>query len=325
MKIKEKTTNINEIFNISVIIPVYNSEQTLPILLQRLTTILQSITDYYEILLINDGSKDYSWAVINQEAKTNDKIRAINLMRNYGQHNALICGVRHASYETIITIDDDLQHPPEEIPVLLKKLICNKDLIYGIPKKEQHGLFRNISSITAKIIFKHILHLKHARYISAFRAFRTKLRDSFAAFNNNHACLDVLLAWATTHIDYVKVKHNDRPIGKSNYNFRKLIYHALNIILGSSTFLLKLAIIFGLTASALGFILFLYVIIKFLTLGSVVQGFTFLATIVTIFAGVQLFTLGIIGEYLGRIYFKTMNKPIYAIRDMINIKEDSLS
>jgi undecaprenyl-phosphate 4-deoxy-4-formamido-L-arabinose transferase len=322
METKKETININKISDISVVIPVYNSEQTLPIVLQRLTTTLQSITDHYEILLINDDSKDHSWAVISQAAKTNHKIRAINLMRNYGQHNALICGVRYASYKTIVTIDDDLQHPPEEIPVLLKKLTCDKDLIYGIPKKEQHGLFRDISSITAKIVFKHILRLKHARYIGAFRAFRTKLRDSFAAFNSHHACLDILLAWATTHIDYVKVKHNNRPSGKSNYNLRKLIYHALNIILGSSTFLLKLATIFGLTASVLGFILFLYVIIKFLILGSTVRGFTFLATIVTVFAGVQLFTLGIIGEYLGRIYFKTMNKPIYSIRDMVNIQED---
>lgn len=132
--------------NISVIIPVYNSEQTLTALMQRLQPVLEAQTTEYELVLVNDGSSDQSWDVICELSVEHSWLRGINLMRNYGQHNALLCGIRSARYEIIVTMDDDLQNPPEEIPKLLEKLDEGYDVVYGTPQKEQHGFWRDMAS-----------------------------------------------------------------------------------------------------------------------------------------------------------------------------------
>src|SRR6476469_7175584 len=133
--------------SLSVVIPVYHSEKILPELVSRLSQALPAITDEFEVILVNDGSRDNSWQVIESLRKEHSWLRGICMMRNYGQHNALLCGIRAAKYEIVVTMDDDLQHPPEEIPKLLAKLNEGYDVVYGKPEKEQHGIFRDALSI----------------------------------------------------------------------------------------------------------------------------------------------------------------------------------
>ena len=137
--------------SVSVVIPVYNSADILPDLLARLSPVLKKLGATYELLLVNDGSQDESWTVIAAAAERLDWIRGIDLMRNYGQHNALLCGIREARHDIIVTMDDDLQHPPEEIPTLLQKLAEGADVVYGPPLEEQHGLWRDLASAISKI------------------------------------------------------------------------------------------------------------------------------------------------------------------------------
>lgn len=308
--------------NISVIIPVYNSERTLAAIVKRLQPILEAEAKEYELILINDGSSDQSWNVICDLSATYPWVRGINLMRNYGQHNALLCGIRSARYEVIVTMDDDLQNPPEEIPKLLKKLDAGYDVVYGTPQKQQHGFWRDVASQITKLVMKSTMGVQVARNASAFRAFRSDIRMAFADYQGPFVSIDVLLTWGTTRFSAIPVLHDERTEGLSNYNFRKLLTHALNMMTGFSTMPLRLASIIGFGFSIFGFGVLIYVAGRYLIQGSDVAGFPFLAAVISIFSGVQLFGLGIIGEYLARMYYRTMSRPYCVIRDMVGSAPD---
>jgi glycosyltransferase involved in cell wall biosynthesis len=310
--------------SLSVIVPVYNGALTVELLAQRLADILPSLVDCYELVLVNDGSHDQSWQVIEKLTATYPWVCGINLMRNYGQHNALLCGIRRAQHEVIVTMDDDMQNPPEEIAKLLECLgENNTDVVYGIPKHEQHGLWRDLASQITKLALQSAMGVANARNVSAFRAFHTQLRDAFSAYHGPYVSIDVLLTWSTTHFASVKVRHDPRTGGKSNYTFGKLITHALNMMTGFSVVPLQIASILGFAFVLFGIVVFLYVIGRYLLQGNAVSGFPFLASIIAIFSGVQLFTLGIIGEYLARMYSRIMNKPPYTVRVMHNLTKQS--
>lgn len=300
---------------ISVIIPVYNSEGSLELLSNRLFKVLDENPEDYEIIFVNDGSRDNSWNVICKLADAKPNIIGINLMRNYGQHNALLAGIRASRYEIIVTLDDDLQHPPEEIPKLLKKLEEGHDVVYGSAQEEKHSISRNIASQMTKLAFQSVMNVQVARKISAFRAFRTSLRGAFENYSAPHPSVDVLLSWATTGFSFVNVRHDEREIGKSNYTFRKLLAHAINMLTGFSTMPLRLASLLGFCFTLFGVGIFLFVFIRFMLYEVPVQGFTFLASIIAIFSGVQLFVFGIFGEYLARMYSRIMDRPSYIIKE----------
>lgn len=300
--------------SISVVVPVYYGELTLKELIKRLELVLGPLTQAYEIILVNDGSADRSWQVIQQLTEEHSEVRGINLMRNYGQHNALLAGIRSAKYEITVTIDDDLQHNPENIPLLLSKLKEGYDVVYGSPMAEKHGLWRDIASVITKLTLATVMNSTSARHVSAFRVFYTRLRDAFKDYVGPSVSIDVLLTWGTSHFSYVEVKHEKRVRGESHYNFRKLVAHAFNLMTGFSTIPLRISTGVGFLFIFFGIIIFLYVIIRYLIQGGAVPGFTFLSSLIVIFSGAQLFTLGIMGEYLARMHFRLMDKPTYVIK-----------
>jgi glycosyltransferase involved in cell wall biosynthesis len=218
--------------SLSVVIPVYNGESALGQLVHCLYSVLQVCASGYELILVNDGSSDNSWHVICRLVKEHSWIQGINLMRNYGQHNALLCGIRAAKGGVIVTMDDDLQHPPEAIPALLASLAEGYDVVYGVPAEEQHGFFRDTASRITKLALQSAMGAEIARSVSALRAFRTHLRDAFANYQSPFVSVDVLLTWGTTRFTAIHVPHESRKIGKSNYTFRKLVTHALNMMTG---------------------------------------------------------------------------------------------
>lgn len=297
---------------LSVIIPVYNSERILIKLADRLDVALQGLTSNYEILLINDGSRDQSWEVIEEIAGKNKHFRGINLMRNYGQHNALLCGIRSATGDIIVTMDDDLQHPPEEIHKLVKELQKGYDVVYGIPQQLVHSRWRNFFSATTKRLLARILGIKNIKVISAFRSFRTKIRTAFESFNSPNVILDALLTWGTDNYGTVIVEEMPRSEGRSNYNFWSLVKVTMLVLTGFSTIPLRLASIVGFVFTFFGIGVLVYVLIRTWLEGSI-PGFPFLASIISIFSGVQLFTLGIFGEYLARIFNRSMNHPAFVV------------
>jgi glycosyltransferase involved in cell wall biosynthesis len=300
--------------NVSVVIPVYNSEQILPELTRRLAAMLPQVSDRYELLLVNDGSRDGSWDQISRLAQEYRWIRGINLMRNYGQHNALLCGVRAASYPITIIMDDDLQHPPEEISRLLDKLAEGYDVVYAAPEEGQHGFWRNTAARVTKLALQSVLGAETAGKVSPYRAFRTRLRDAFATYQGSFVSIDVLLAWSTNRFTAISVRYDPRHEGRSQYTFRRLVTHALNMMTGFSVLPLQLAALVGFGFTLFGVLVFLFVIGRYLFHGVDVPGFTFLASVIIIFAGAQLFALGVFGEYLARIHFRMMERPSYFVR-----------
>jgi undecaprenyl-phosphate 4-deoxy-4-formamido-L-arabinose transferase len=234
-------------------------------------------------------------------------------MRNYGQHGAILCGIRAARHELVVTMDDDLQHPPEEIQKLLAEIGEGCDVVYGTPEREKHGLARDLASQIAKLVLQGAMGAETARKVSAFRVFRTGLRDAFADYRGQFVSIDVLLTWGTTRFRAVRVRHDARTEGVSNYTWRKLLTHALNMMTGFSAFPLQIASLIGFLFTLFGAGVLILVVLRYLLSGSPVQGFTFLASMIAIFSGAQLFALGILGEYLARIHFRVMDRPPYAV------------
>ena len=300
---------------ITVVISVYNSEASLPELCHRLSKALSAIGTSYEMILVNDCSRDRSWEVISQLAVTVPGVRGINLMRNYGQHNALLCGIRAAKYDMIVTMDDDLQHPPEEIPRLLQQLEQGFDVVYGVPTAEQHGLMRAVASRITRIALGTAIGRDLAKNASAFRIFHTGLREAFDGYHSPFVSIDVLLTWGTTRFAAIPVVFQPRHSGSSNYTFTKLVRHALEMMTGFSTAPLQLASLIGFGCTLFGVVVLVYVVGRYFLEGSI-PGFPFLASIIAIFSGAQLFGLGVIGEYLARMHFRTMNRPAYVVRSV---------
>jgi undecaprenyl-phosphate 4-deoxy-4-formamido-L-arabinose transferase len=278
--------------------------------------VLDAAAPASEIVLVNDGSRDGSWAVIGELARTHRRVRGLDLMRNYGQHNALLCGIRAAAGSRIVTMDDDLQNPPEEIPKLLAALAPQVDVVYGTPEREEHGLFRDLASRITKSVLKGTLGAGAATApdVSAFRLFRGELRAAFERYENPYVSIDVLLTWATSRFAAVPVRHAPRRSGRSNYTLRMLVRHAFNMLTGFSVRPLRLASLIGFGATLFGLGVLVWVVGRYLLQGSPVPGFPFLASVIAIFSGAQLFALGIIGEYLARMHFRMMSRPVYAVR-----------
>ena len=310
------------ISSVSVVIPVYNSALTLRELTRRLSVSFDQMGITHEIIFVNDCSRDNSWNEIVALSSEYKSIRAINMMRNYGQHNALLAGIRAAQHPMIVTIDDDLQNPPEEISKLLAEVDEGFDVVYGTPVKEQHGLWRDLASQVTKLVLQGAMGASTASKVSAFRAFRTDLRKAFVDYHGPFVSIDVLLTWGTTHFTSVPVRHDPRHLGTSNYTLRKLVTHALNMMTGFSTLPLQLASLIGFAFTAFGLGVLVYVLGRYFIQGGSVSGFPFLASVIAIFSGAQLFALGIMGEYLARMHFRMMDRPTYAIRDTLPHREE---
>jgi glycosyltransferase involved in cell wall biosynthesis len=236
-------------------------------------------------------------------------------MRNYGQHNALLAGIRAARGDAIVTIDDDLQHPPEEIPRLLEALDRGSDVVYGTPITMPHSPLRNLASWLTKLTVQTAMGAETARRVSAFRAFRTGLREAFAGYRSPFVSIDVMLTWSTTRFSAVAVEHRPRAVGASQYTVRALVRHGLTMITGFSTLPLRLASLIGFSFTLLGLAVLSFVVGRYLVQGGSVPGFPFIASIIAIFAGAQLFALGIIGEYLARMHVRLMDRPPYSIAE----------
>ena len=302
---------------VSAVIPVYRAEQTLSDLYRQLSDALSELTSVFEIIFVEDGGGDGSWAIIVDLARADHRVRGIKMSRNYGQHNALLCGIRAAKHDIILTMDDDLQHPVSEIAPMLAALKPEFDVVYGAPQEEQHGFLRDLASRLTKLALASTMGAETARNVSAFRVFRTRLREGFLEYGSPSVSIDVLLTWTTSHFTAITVRHAPRTTGVSGYSTGKLIRHAVNLMTGFSTLPLQIASIVGFVFVVFGLLVLALVLANYLIRGAAVPGFTFLASVISIFSGVQLFALGIFGEYLARMHFRSMGRPPYLVSETV--------
>lgn len=305
--------------SVSVVIPVFGGGECLEELVAGVEGALSAATADLEVILVNDGSPGPAWERICSLAERTPHVRGIDLVRNFGQHNALLAGIRASKGEVVVTMDDDLQHPPAEIPALLEALDKGADLVYGTPRDDRHTVWRSATSVSGKLLLSTIFGASVARQISAFRAFRGVLRRLFEDFRSPDVSLDVLLSWGAVRIGSVPVRHDARHAGRSQYTLKKLVRHWINMVFGFTTWPLRVASITGFAFLLFGGGVLVWVLGRYLVLGGSVPGFPFLACLVTIFSGVQLFSLGVIGEYMARLYLRGLDRPAYVVRTTVNL------
>ena len=287
----------------SVVVPVFTSSDSLRELHDRLTAVFQDISPRYEIILVDDASSDNSWEIMQQINSEDHRVKIIQHMRNFGQHKATLCGLRHAKGNFIVTMDDDLQHPPEEIPKLVEAITSNEsiDVAIGAYQVKQHSWYRNIASklinATASYVFEKDLNLK----LTSFRIMRRYIADELTKSDTYYPRIGQLLLTITNRIVNVSVVHHPRKYGRTGYTFRRLVSDTASNILGSSSLPLQIVSFIGFACSALSVILGVYVLCKYLFIGVSVSGWTSTMLVLLFFFGVLLFSFGIVGEYLLRI------------------------
>lgn len=298
---------------LSAVVPVYNAEGTLRELCTRLAEVLGAAAGDWEIVLVDDGSRDGSWPLIQELSRDDPRVRGLGLARNSGQHATLLCGVRAARCEMVVTLDDDLQNPPEEIPKLLAAL-GDADLVYGRAPREERELWRRFGSSVIRWTLGIATGQAAARNASPFRLFRREITHAFEDFQGPYVSLDVLLSWGAKDVRVAEVEHHARKAGRSSYSLLRLVRHAFDVVTGYSSFPLQVASALGLAFTLFGGLVLVYVVGRYFLEGGSVPGFPFLASIIAIFSGVQLLTLGVFGQYLGRIHQRSLDRPAYVVR-----------
>ena len=303
--------------DISVVIPVYRSAGTLNELTQRLCTVLDRTGRSYEIIFVDDASPDDSWNVLTGLAQSRpDQIVLIQLMRNFGQHNALMCGFRHSRGRFVITMDDDLQHPPEEVPRLLDAIeSTGNDLVYGVPEQKQHRAWRNAGSAVVNCFYRIVF--KTPVWLTAFRIMRRELVDAILSYSLNYTFIDGLLAWNTQRIGQIVVEHRPRQVGRSGYSLGKLLILAFNLFTNFSLLPLQMVSLLGFLAALAGFLVGVYYLVAYFMAAITVPGYASTITAILILGGSQLLALGVMGEYLGRLHLNVNRKPQYTVRSVI--------
>ncbi|MDP9791510.1 undecaprenyl-phosphate 4-deoxy-4-formamido-L-arabinose transferase [Catenuloplanes nepalensis] len=310
---------------ISVVVPCYRSAETLPALVAQLSDVLGSLGDPlggrpagYEVVLVvdDDGGID-TWATASALAVAHPEVRAIRLARNVGQHAALLAGLRAARHEVIVTMDDDLQHPPAEIPVLLAALTDDVDLVYGLPAAEEHGLLRNAASRLVKAGLAGAMGVRNARLVGAFRAFRAFLVQGLDGVRGPGTAIDVGLSWGTTRVAGVRVRVAPRAAGRSGYTPGRLLRHAADMTFGWSTAPLRLVTYAGFLLGLGGFALVVRLIWAYETGETRIAGFTTIASMVAFSSSAVMIAVGVLGEYIGRIHTTGSGRPGYVIREQV--------
>lgn len=309
--------------DLSVVIPVYRSQRTLPTLHARLVATLEALTSSFEIIFVEDCGGDDSWTVLDEIATRDPRVRSIQLSRNFGQHAATICGASIAKGNWVATIDDDLEQAPEFIAQLFTKARDGYDLVYGIYPERSHSAWRNITSNLARWLFRKAIPSLNYNYTS-FRMIRGDIARELQRFDSPFPFVDGYLSWLTNRYASVEVPHNQRASGTSNYTFRKLLTHTANIFVTFSDLPLRLASWFGMFAFLIGMFWLAIILLRYVLGAISVSGFSSIMVAILLFGGAQLLVLGIFGEYLGRMNFKSSRKPLFLIsRDTGGSESDS--
>lgn len=302
----------HNIIHVSVVIPVYKAEASIEELYRRLILVLEKINPNFEIIFVEDCGGDRSWSIISDLALRDTRVRGIQLSRNFGQHAATICGISKATGDWIITLDDDLEHQPEYIPELYQKAQEGFALVYAVYNERSHSTWRNVTSNISRWLFRRAIPSLNYEYTS-FRIIHHKIAHALAKFDSPFPFVDGYLSWLTNNYAIIEAKHATRFHGTSNYTLKKLLTHTLNIFVTFSDLPLKIATWVGLGTFFIG-MLWLSIIVMSKLLGGIsISGYSSIMASIIIFGGIQLFILGIFGEYLGRMNFKSSKKPLFLV------------
>ena len=302
--------------DISVVIPVFNEESNLLVLHERLVNVVTSISNKYELIFVNDGSKDKSLQILKELAKKNPQIKYIDFSKNFGHQLAVFAGLEHAKGDAIVIIDADLQDPPELIKDLYHKMNEGYDVVFA--QREQRVGESWHKLITAKLFYRFINRLSDVSIpldTGDFRIFSKKINDIIVSMPERNKFLRGQIAWTGFNQTSIQYRREERYAGKTNYSYSKMFSFAFDGITAFSNLPLRLATYLGFVVSLISFFFILYTLYQKYINGNVVQGWSSLMVSILFIGGVQLICLGIIGEYLGRIMDNVKQRPLYIVRE----------
>lgn len=301
----------------SIIVPVYNSEQSIPILYKQLVEVFHEMDKNFEIIFIDDSSKDHSYEVMKELYCNNSNVKIVQLSKNFGQHKAIICGLSFADGEFIITMDDDLQHPPAEIPKMINAIQNHPeiDVVIGSYDTKKHNFIRNLGTYAMNFVSSYIFKRDSKIKLTSFRLMRRFVAQALLDADTVTPRIGSMILQVTNRIMNVKIHHEQRIYGHSGYPFRQLMKDFLNNILNNSDLPLKLVGKIGIVSFICSITMILYYIILYFVRGISIQGWTTLVILILLFFGITLFSVGLIGSYMIRIMAEAKKMPLYVVRD----------
>lgn len=305
---------------ISVVSPVFLAESTVDELVRRVSSVLDEITDRWEMILVEDGSPDGSWDRIAENAKANSKVRGIRLSRNFGQHSAISAGLDLAEGDCVIVMDCDLQDDPSYIPEMLEKTSQGYDVVFTTKTQRSHSFIKNIVSKLWHSIFNWLAtgrNMTTDEAVGAFSLLTRKVVLSFRELKDYHRHYLFLVRWLGFRSTYLTVEHRARFAGRSSYSLGKLVKHAIDGITSQSTKLLNISIIVGVFFCILSVLCAATLVIAYFVSGFR-EGWTSIATLILLSTGINLMSLGVIGMYLGRTFEQSKQLPLYVISERVN-------
>lgn len=305
---------------ISVVIPCYGTARILPELLQRLGAALDALGKHWEIVLVNDCSPDDLSAVAEREISTRPNVRYIELMFNVGQFRALMCGLANSNGRFVVTMDDDLQHPPEEIGKLYGAIADRDDLdaVFGSYENKQHAAGRNLGSLLIRTVNTRVFGKPSGLVMSSFRCLRRVLVDTLLANQTRYPVIGPLILSSTRRIINVPVRHDPRKLGQSTYSLGRLIRTTFDNVLNFSALPLQVISIAGVLISILSFLIGAFYLGLHLWRGGGAPGWTSLFLAINFYGGLGMLAVGVIGEYLIRILGESKGQPLYVVRRQVD-------
>lgn len=309
---------------LSIVIPVYGSERLLPKLVDKLHEALaprygDGSTSGFEVILVNDCSPDASWSVITELARSRTWLKGVSLRKNAGQHNAILAGLRYARGQFIVTMDDDLQHDPMDVPKIVAKLEEGHDVCYSRFRSKRHAWWKRAGSAFNDLVANHLLSKPKGLYLSPFKGMTRGVLEEVVEFTGPYVYLDGLILSATNSVTSIELEHHARPDGASGYSLRKSVSLWMKMATSFSVAPLRMASVIGLIFSGFGFLAAIAFVIQRFTINAMPVGWSSLIVSILILGGIQLMALGIIGEYVGRILLHVNGRPQAVVGKLTNV------
>jgi len=310
---------------ISVVTPAYKCAESLKELHRRLVLTLDKITPDYEIIMVNDASPENDWAVIREICALDKRVKGINFSRNFGQHFAISAGLDYTQGEWVVVMDADLQDQPEEIAKLYNKALEGYEIVLCRRQNRKDGLFKRITSKVFSKIYGYFIEQEVDSSIANFGIYQAKVIDSVRRMKEHSRCFPVFISWLGFNKAYIDVEHSERFAGTTAYNMRRMVNLAIDIIVSQSNKPLKLSIKVGVLISLAAFLFGLWIVVRVFYFGSIVEGWASLMVSVWFIAGLLFANMGLLGLYIGKIFDESKNRPIYVIKDFMNVSKNKES
>ena len=305
---------------LSIISPIYKGEKMLEELVSRIEESVETFTNEYEIILVNDCSPDNSWTKINEICSRDKKVKGINLSRNFGQHYAITAGLAESTGEWVTVMDCDLQDRPEEIPNLYNKAQEGFDTVFAQRIERKDKFLKRLSSTLFNATFAFLTDQEQDKTVGNFGIYSRKVINAVLSMGDSVRWFPIMVKWVGFNIGYLPVEHSERAEGKSSYSLRRLLSVASDNMVAFSNKPLRLMLQFGFLVVIISIIIALFYLVRYLSGGIAVDGFTTMVISMWLLGGIMIMLIGMTGIYIGKIFDKTKERPLYIIREKLNME-----